>query len=242
MIPTAPLDLNLTRAIADALAEAPVRVRMLETPAGCLWLKRVETLTLRWRLLKGGGQRSFEKDRDGLHFLGEAGLPVAPILAEGPDYFVTPDLGVTLRALMSDTGASDARCAAFRAAGRALAVLHAQGFSHGRPAVRDLCWDGADVRFIDMERFSPRHQSPRHFAADIFVFVHSVFAAGGGEADIENALTVYRSAGGPWHASVSLARRLRWIGPVARSLQRMKPKSRELTALEPTLAYIASAR
>ena len=242
MIPTAPLDLNLTRAIADALAESPVRVRMLETPSGRLWLKRVETLTLRWRLQKGGGRRSFEKDRAGLRVLGDAGLPVAPILAEGPDYFVTPDLGVTLRALMSDTGASDTRCAAFRAAGRALAALHAQGFSHGRPAVRDLCWDGADVRFIDMERFSPRHQSPRHFAADIFVFVHSVFAAGGGEAELENALTAYRSAGGPLQASIVLARRLRWIGPVARGLRRLKPNSRELTALEPTLAYIASAR
>ena len=170
------------------------------------------------------------------------GLPVAPILAEGPDYFVTPDLGVTLRALMSDTGASDDRRAAFQAAGRALAALHAQGFSHGRPAVRDLCWDGAEVRFIDMERFSPRHQSPRHFAADIFVFVHSVFAAGGGEAELENALTAYRNAGGPLQASIALARRLRWIGPVARGLRRLKPHSRELMALEPTLAYIASAR
>ena len=241
-MPTAPLDLSLSRAIADALAEAPVRVRMLETPAGRLWLKRAENLSLRWRLQKGGGRRSFEKDREGLHVLGEAGLPVAPILAEGPDYFVTPDLGVTLRALMSDAGASDDRSAAFRAAGQALAALHAQGFSHGRPAVRDLCWDGAAVRFIDMERFSARHHSPRHFAADMLVFVHSVFAAGGGEADLENALTAYRSAGGPWQASIAFARRLRWIGPLTRGLLRLQPNSRELTAVEPTLAYVASTR
>ncbi len=173
-----------------------MRVRMLETPAGRLWLKRVEHLSLRWRLQKGSGRRSFEKDREGLHVLGDAGLPVAPILAEGPDYFVTPDLGVTLRALMSDTGSSDDRNAAFRAAGQALASLHAQGFSHGRPAVRDLCWDGTSVRFIDMEKFSPRHHSPRHFAADMLIFVHSVFAAGGGQQDLENALTAYRNAGG----------------------------------------------
>lgn len=242
MIPTASLDLSLTRAIAEALAEAPVRVRMLETPAGRLWLKRVEHLSLRWRLQKGSGRRSFEKDREGLHVLGDAGLPVAPILAEGPDYFVTPDLGVTLRALMSDTGPSDDRNAAFRAAGQALASLHAQGFSHGRPAVRDLCWDGTSVRFIDMEKFSPRHHSPRHFAADMLIFVHSVFAAGGGEQDLENALTAYRNAGGPWQAAIALARRLRWIGPVARGLRRLKPDSREVTAVEPTLAYIASTR
>lgn len=242
MIPTAPLDLSLTRAIADALAEAPVRVRLLETPAGRMWLKRVEHLSLRWRLQKGSGRRSFEKDREGLHVLGDAGLPVAPILAEGPDYFVTPDLGVTLRGLMSDTGPSDDRRAAFGAAGRALAALHVQGFSHGRPAVRDLCWDGTQVRFIDMEKFSARHDSPRHFAADMLVFVHSVFAAGGGEADLENALTAYRSAGGPWQASIALARRLRWIGPLSRGLLRLKPNLRELMAVEPTLAYVASTR
>ena len=215
---------------------------MLETPAGRMWLKRVEHLSLRWRLQKGSGRRSFEKDREGLHVLGDAGLPVAPILAEGPDYFVTPDLGVTLRALMSDTGPSDDRRAAFGAAGRALAALHVQGFSHGRPAVRDLCWDGTEVRFIDMEKFSARHDSPRHFAADMLVFVHSVFAAGGSEADLENALTAYRSAGGPWQAAIALARRLRWTGPVTRGLLRLKPNSRELTAVEPTLAYVASTR
>lgn len=242
MSPTAPLDLSLTRDIAVALGEAPVRVRMLETPEGRLWLKRVEHLSLRWRLQKGNGRRSFEKDRKGLHVLGGAGLPVAPIVAEGPDYFVTPDLGVTLRTLMSDACASDDRSAAFRAAGRALAALHAQGFSHGRPAVRDLCWDGAAVRFIDMERFCARHHSPRHFAADMLVFVHSVIAAGGGQADLENALTAYRSAGGPWPAVVALARRLRWIGPLTRGLLRLKPHSRELTAVEPALAYVASTR
>ena len=66
--------------------------------------------------------------------------------------------------------------------------------------------------------------------------------AGGGEAELENALTAYRNAGGPLQASIALARRLRWIGPVARGLLRLKPHSRELTAVEPALAYIASVR
>jgi hypothetical protein len=76
----------------------------------------------------------------------------------------------------------------------------------------------------------------------MLVFVHSVIAAGGGQADLENALTAYRSAGGPWPAVVALARRLRWIGPLTRGLLWLKPHSRELTAVEPTLAYVASTR
>lgn len=235
-------DLSLSRTIADALSEVPVRIRMIETPAGRLWLKRTERLSLRWRLQKGSGQRSFEKDRAGLHMLGEAGLPVAPILAEGPDYFVTPDIGITLRALMAAQVGSTERSVAFGAAGRALAALHAEGFSHGRPAVRDLCWDGEAVRFIDMEKFSPRRRSARHFAMDVLVFVHSVFAAGGGPDELDTAVAAYRAAGGPWDAAVSLARRMRWLAWLAGHLQAARPRSRDLGAIAPTLAYVTTAR
>lgn len=238
---TLPLELSLTGALKDALTDAPVRVRMLETPAGRLWLKRAEPLSLRWRLQKGGGRRSFEKDRRALHLLGGAGLPVAPILAEGPDYFVTPDLGVTLRAVMTGEGGGADRLAAFAAAGLALAALHAQGFSHGRPALRDLCWDGAAVRFIDMEKFSARRCRPRHFALDVLVFVHSVFAARGGVAELDAAFSAYRTAGGPWTASVALARRLRWILPVVGALRPLIPVSRDVAALAPTLAYMTAS-
>ena len=241
MFLTVPLDRSLTKAIADALEQPPVRVRTVETPLGRLWLKRAESLSLRWRLQKGGGRRSFEKDREGLHLLGDAGMPVAPIVAEGPDYFVTPDLGVTLRAL-TDGGSDPAnRQAAYRAAGRALAALHAKGYSHGRPAIRDLCWDGTEVRFIDMERFSSRHRSPRHIATDMLVFMHSVLAAGNGTfTDLDAAIEAYRAAGGPWRETTAFAHRLRLLGSVTGLFQRINPTSRELSALKPTLAYVTA--
>ena len=212
-------------------------------PGGAAVAEARGTSVVALALAKGGaGGDSSKKDREGLHLLGDAGLPVAPILAEGPDYFVTPDLGVTLRALMAGGGAPDDRLAAFAAAGSALAALHVRGFSHGRPAVRNLCWDGAAVRFIDMERFSPRRHHPRHFAADVLVFVHSVFAAAGGAAELDRAITAYRTAGGPWAASVALARRLRWALPAVQVLQPLAPRAREVAALAPTLAYVTAAR
>lgn len=233
-------DTAVSTAIAEALAEAPVRVRMLETPAGRMWLKRVEQLSLRWRLQKGSGRKSFERDREGLHVMGAAGLPVAPIVAEGPDYFVTPDLGITLRALMADAP-EDERLRAFAAAGAALAALHARGYSHGRPAVRDLCWDGAEVRFIDMEKFSALRDAPRHFATDVLVFIHSVFAAGGGAAELDAALEAYsQAAPRGWAATVALTHRFGWLAGFARTLRSLKPRSRELNAVEPTLAYVTA--
>jgi tRNA A-37 threonylcarbamoyl transferase component Bud32 len=240
---TAPLDRSVTTAIAEALRQPPVRVRTFETPSGPLWLKRVENLSLRGRLQKGGGRRSFERDWQGLHVLGDAGLPVAPILAEGPDYYVTPDMGVTLRAVVSDQADTALRRAAFQAAGVALAALHANGYSHGRPAIRDLCWDGTSVRFIDMERFSPRRHSPRHIATDMLVFMHSVFATGSGTAkDLDAAIHAYRAAGGPWRENIALARRLRMFGALTAPIWRIVPQSRDLKALQPTLAYVAAFR
>ncbi len=236
-----PLQDGIALAINAALGEAPVRIRLLETAEGRIWIKRVEQLSLRWRLQKGSGRRSFEKDREGLHVLGDAGLPVAPILAEGPDFFVTPDLGVTLHALLGGDAPKAERIVAFRTAGTALAALHLKGFSHGRPAVRDLCWDGTAVRFIDMEKFSVRRSKPRHFAGDVLVFVHSVFAAGGAADELEAAMAAYRAGVGAeaWSAVRGFAARLAFLGPLTVPLRTLRPRSRDLNAVANTLDYMA---
>ena len=71
--------------------------------------------------------------------IGDAGLPVAPILDQGLDYIVTPDVGRTLDTLLCDRSMDRAELQrAFAAAGRALAQLHHNGFCHGRPALRDM--------------------------------------------------------------------------------------------------------
>ncbi len=235
---------QIAQAIGRALCDAPARVQRLDTPLGRLWLKRVERLSLKWVLRKGKPLRSFERERSGLHLLGQAGLPVAPIIAEGSDFFVTPDLGCSLRALMADPVVSaDERQAAFEATGRALAIFHLAGFSHGRPAVCDLCWDGTEVRFIDMERFSPRKQHPRHQAIDVLILLHSIFAAGGEAADARAVVTSYRASANPdaWPGVKRLDRRLAPLGSLATWVSARKPRSRDLAAVPRTLAFVASA-
>ncbi|PZQ96587.1 MAG: serine/threonine protein phosphatase [Cereibacter sphaeroides] len=242
--PSLPLDRSIMLAISNALGERPVRVRALETPQGRLWLKRVEQLSLRWRLQKGNSRVLFEKDRAGLHLLADAGLPVAPILAEGPDYFVTPDLGTTLRAMLDAGVAKDERLRAFDGAGRALAALHATGYSHGRPAVRDLCWDGEKVRFIDLEKFSARRHSPRHFAADMLIFLHSIFAGSGNAEDADAAVAAYRQAAGEerWNRVQRLAGQLAFARPMAYGLLGFLKHGRDLRAMIATLDYLATIR
>lgn len=233
---------QVAAAIRGALVSGGARIQQLDTPVGRLWLKRIERLSLRWRLQKGDPAKRFHLDLAGLHLLHDAGLPVAPIVAEGPDYYVTPDVGPTLRALLADPhlGAEERR-RAFEAAGLALARLHASGFSHGRPALRDLCWNGQAVTFIDMERFSPRRRKARHLTTDLVVFVHSVLMDGGSGPDLDAALAAYRAAGGAdtLRRAGRLGRRLVRFAPLAERIAARKPKARDLAAVGPALHYLA---
>ncbi len=230
-------------AAVDAALTGPYhRIMALNLADGRkVWLKRAERLTGRMRLQKGDGAKGFARERDGLHILGQAGLPAAPILAEGPDWFVTPDLGPTLRHLMWDH--SGDIVPVFAAAGTALARLHLQSYRHGRPAIRDFCWNGADIHFIDLERFSPVKSDPRGLALDLLMFAHSLVADGFRVPDpvpLHNAaLTAYRDlAPGIWAQAQTTAAWLRWLTPITR----LKSGSRDFRAFGPTLGLFSRDR
>jgi tRNA A-37 threonylcarbamoyl transferase component Bud32 len=223
------------------LAEAPARVRSLTLPDGQrFWLKRIEVLPLRMRLQKGDAQAAFEAERTGLRVLGVVGLPVAPIALDGPDYIVLPDVGKTLNIILNEAP-PDERLAAFRAAGSSLARLHSMGFVHGRPAIRDICWDGVEARFIDLERFSVKRRGVFYQALDVILFVQTVMTATGGPVpELEAALSAYVAAA-PQNVMPKVRRVvwwLGWLGPLARAVHRLKPKSREVAAVQMTLARL----
>ncbi|NJM84275.1 MAG: serine/threonine protein phosphatase, partial [Tabrizicola sp.] len=182
--------------VTRLLAEAPSRVRSLTLPDGRrFWLKQVEAaLPLRMRLQKGNVRAAFEAERTGLRVLGQNGLPVAPIALDGPDYILLPDVGRTLNLVLADAPEEE-QARAFRAAGLSLARLHRAGFVHGRPAIRDICWDGTEARFIDLERFSPKRQGRLHQAMDVIIFVQTVMTAAGAHvAALDEALAAYEAA------------------------------------------------
>ena len=226
----------LEAAIKAALAGPYHRIQALDLADGRkVWLKRAEQLSGRMRLQKGSGAKAFAREREGLHLLGGLGLPAAPILAEGPDWFVTPDLGPTLRHLMWH--GTDDLIPIFTEAGAALARLHLQFYRHGRPAIRDFCWDGRAIHFIDLERFSPIKSDPRGLALDLLTFAHSLVADGfrvPAPLPLQTtALNAYRAlAPGFCAQAQTTARWLRWVPPLAR----LNPTSRDWRALGPTLA------
>jgi tRNA A-37 threonylcarbamoyl transferase component Bud32 len=231
----------LANEVFRALSERPERVRRLALRDGQrYWLKRIEALPLRMRLQKGNARAAFEAERTGLHILGDAGLPVAPIALDGPDFIVLPDIGPTL-GVMLETASQAERVEAFKAAGQSLARLHRAGFVHGRPAIRDICWDGTEARFIDLERFSPARRGTVHQALDVVMFVQSVMTATGGPVpELDAALAAYAQAA-PAEVLPMVERLALWLGwlrPLARGAHRLRPKSREVAAVLLTLHHL----
>jgi tRNA A-37 threonylcarbamoyl transferase component Bud32 len=229
-----------------ALREPSVRVRPILGPYGeRLWLKRIEALPARWRLQKSDRRRAFDNEVQGLHILGNAGLSVPAILAEGPDHIVISDVGPTLQYLLRASAVLQTRrAAAFRAAGTALGRLHKAGFAHGRPAIRDICWDGGDAYFIDLERFSPQKASARKQAIDVVFFLQTYFCEVGKIGpEIDAAMMAYRAAApkGAWGHVRSLGAWLSPLLPLVAPVRWVMPQGREFQAFPKMIGYVRRA-
>ncbi len=236
-------DLQLDAALSKALAEPPLRVRALVLPDGRrFWLKRVERLSGRLRLQKGDPAKAFATERDGLRTLASAGLPVAGVAAEGPGWVLMPDAGPVLPDVVGDPGRTEAeKLRAFAEAGRALGRLHWAGMAHGRPAVRDVCWDGREARFIDLERFRRAGRAGFWQAADVVMFAQTAFTLWPEDGRwLDAALGAY-AASAPEGAMASVRRLAGWLAPVgwlAAGVSALRPGSRELRAVGLMLARV----
>lgn len=236
-------DPDLERAVQEALDQPPARVRPLLLADGRrFWLKRVERLAGRMRLQKGDPARSFAAEREGIRALQAQDLPVAGVEMEGPGWIVLPDAGPVLPQVVADAGRDEAeKLRAMASAGQALARLHLAGMVHGRPAVRDICWDGAQVRFIDLERFRRARRGGFRQAMDLMVLAQSAFVLWPGDTRwLEAAFAGYRATGprGALFRAVRLARLLAPLGWLARAGLALRPQSRELRALTLVLPWL----
>lgn len=237
---TVPLPEGLAHELSRRLGQAGARVQRLTWDGRAFWLKRPERVrkSLRWRLQKGDPLRALAREQAVLASLRDLGAPVPRMVAAGPDYLVLEDAGPTLANLFADaaTTAPEAARAAIAAAA-ALGRLHARGLAHGRPYLRDLCWDGARITMIDFESFRARNGAGRQ-GRDLVLFLASLLAQPGGEAHFAPALAAWRAeapvaalrAAGRW---VWL---LRALAPLAGPLTRRRKGSSEVKG------YLALAR
>jgi len=213
--------------VARASRPGAPRIESVDLGGRRYWIKRPEVLSLRWRLQKGNPARAFARERRIHRELLARGAPVPPILAEAESYIVLPDSGPSLEALLTDASPCE-RLRAFRAAGAALAGLHGAGLAHGRPLPRDLCWDGAQITFLDFEGASRADAaSQRRQILDLVLAIHGIHALSPRPTPEAEALCEgYRVADrrGIWEAARRQVRRWRWIDRLTRPLQRFEAR------------------
>lgn len=201
------------RLVAD-LPAAP-SVQRLEVGGRIFWAKRPEQRSLRWRLQKGDPRRSFARERAAWQMLDGHDLPLAPLVWSGPDCLITADAGRPVSALLAD-GDGDQAGPALIGAAQALGRLHAAGFAHGRPNLKDVLWDGCRAVFIDLEKFPLRADLAHAQRRDLLLFAFSAHAVAGRRSrQIDRALAAYVHDEDSRAVMVAVWRRLRRLRGLA---------------------------
>ncbi|MGP9791932.1 hypothetical protein [Roseinatronobacter sp. NSM] len=231
--------------LAQARSLPQLRVIAFEHDAKRYWVKRPEKPPLRLRLQKGNGQRAFQRELARLNAFAAKGAPVPPVLAQAPDIMVLADAGTPLTHLAYGETADSMQVLLSHAA-TALAQMHARALAHGRPRLRDICWDGAQIQFVDLEA-GARLNAPRwRRARDLLVFLHSIWQ---NDPDISAAapaaLAAYTAADSAQIVPLArrMARHLRLVGYLATPLVRRDRKrnktNSEFVAFAQLLDFLA---
>lgn len=90
-------------------------------------------------------------------------------------YFVLRDGGKTVHDWLLSDRTDEEKRRVMAEAGRALCRLHRAGLYHGRPALRDMTWDGVRMTFLDWENRTYFHDLPHRQMTDAVLFIQGMF-------------------------------------------------------------------
>lgn len=220
------------------------RIERVEIDGRAGWLKRPEKLGLSLRLRKGDPQEGFKRELQTYRDLQGRDLPIPELLDDGDDFFVVADAGPNLNRIFRDTSDTpEVFHNALAKAARALARLHEQTYCHGRPALKDICWDGTSITFIDLDRARPGDPKGKGYALDVLIFFFSAISVTDGvRTEVIHARDAYKQAdaAGNWQRAVRLARRLRYLAWALTPITMFLQSKREFRAIAPTLRFMTA--
>lgn len=160
-----------------------------------IWVKRAETgAASRWRWLgallsrlnrnplyipthASAGAAAIADEAKRLRHLAALGVPVPEVIAAEEDWIALADAGTSLKDwLLDPTQNEQNKSRVLNEAAIALAKLHQVGRWHGRPALRDMAWDGEKICFLDFEEDPARVLNQEQCQIrDLLVFVHGLY-------------------------------------------------------------------
>ncbi|MDG6896302.1 protein kinase family protein [Volucribacter amazonae] len=211
------------------------------------WLKQPEKLQGWLRLLKAKPQQAFQREIVNLQLLEKAtqDVKVTPKLVYFNSHFlVLEDAGRTLNQWLEDPQVSPQQKMQILAEGAvALANLHQQGLTHGRPALRDIAWQNGKVKFIDLEASAKKTNLNYRIRRDILVFIHSLYRSKYlSHQDIVQTVQHYQQACEPhiWQDTLNFMAKFSWLYYLLRPLKPIAGS--DLLALIGLLGYFKLKR
>ncbi|MBE8167650.1 MAG: serine/threonine protein phosphatase [Shewanella sp.] len=163
------------------------------------WLKQAEKLKGFMRVLKGDAQKALVREICTLQRLSSKQAAVPKIVCHDVDFFVLEDSGKTVKDWLSSHITPINMQHIINDSSKALATLHSKDLSHGRPALRDICWDNGQVTFIDFESKFGKSSVEQKKIRDLILYIHSLYGTLGPQSDVAAAgIQHYRDSGGEW--------------------------------------------
>ncbi|TVP16015.1 lipopolysaccharide kinase InaA family protein [Shewanella sp. KCT] len=178
------------------------------------WLKQSERLTGAMRWLKSQPQAALQLEISTLTQLAKRGAPVPELVASGEAFLVVADVGMPVNGWLNADISEAEKLKILQDSATGLAHLHLKGLAHGRPALRDICWEEGDVAFIDFEANQQDSDMHRQQIRDLLVYIHSLYRYIGPHPEIaEPVIAAYRAAGGEslWQASKQEMAKWQWL-------------------------------
>ncbi|MFP8966993.1 hypothetical protein ACKC9G_10480 [Pokkaliibacter sp. CJK22405] len=161
-----------------------------------------------------GGAEELLAEAARIRLLHQKGMPVPEVVAQSDEWFVIRDGGRSIRGVLKDKTLSAAdKLGILQKVAAALGDIHARGGWHGRPALRDILWDGEQVTFIDFEENLAARLDPLLCQVrDLLLFTHSLFRLWGDADYSRPVLNTYRDTApvSVWEQSIKEAQRLNW--------------------------------
>ena len=227
------------------LAESTTRrISSVRHDGNLYWVKRPETLKPRMRMQKGSPDAAFERERVALRKLNAMGAPVPRLIIDSPRLIVTEHCGSDLLRLRRNRKSTDVK-PQFFAGGQVLAGLHGLGHTHGRPALKDMCWRDGKITIIDFERSRPSLDHPRGRARDVvLLFINALAAMKGVVPEIDALRDGYRAADedGVWDGALRWSHNLTWMSWATRPLHLLSLPIREVRTLAVARDYFRDQR
>jgi len=170
------------------------RTFSLEYKGDKIWVKQSESAeTNIWHKLSGmiaslihsplfiptvatDGKSSLEGEAKRIEYYALQGVHVPHVIAKSDQWLALSDAGIPLNVFARDPKIDvDSKLKAILQSVHTIVQLHQQNLWHGRPALRDLAYDGEKVTLIDFEEDPGIILNPHEcMVRDLFLFVHSL--------------------------------------------------------------------